>query len=294
MLDNNIIKLIENINVIDKKIIIPFSKKELLSQHKYIDYLDKNGINVAKVYNIFKVDNYYHEHQEYISNSSKAININSIIKSISKYHETSRNYNNILYKKNRYHFQFECRNVLLNDLLLGYKEKYHIYPIKNYNINKHFINKSVLLKSNEIIKQYNSSYKYIINHHDINSCIIHNDITINNILFHNKRLYLIDFDLCYKSLELVDLVDAITIKYNSFSKLIDLVKNNEKELLKCINSYNKYNSKKFNIIDIYHQIILKLVSFNYYVLLNNKTKKIFNRNIKELYVLIEEIKRKLS
>ena len=289
---------IENKNgtkLIKKKIILPFNEKTLLSQHNYINYLYSKKINVAKITKLFKIDNYFYECQEYIENNKKDYKINGLIKALAIFHNESSKYRKSLNKKNVYDFDFFCKQNKLHHLLLGYSEKYQIYPLQNYLKNKKYIDISNIEISEKIISFYKKSYEYILKNHNIKSCIIHNDITKNNVINNKNGLYLIDFDLCTYSLELVDIVDAIMIPYDNLESIIASIDKWDTNFIRYIVTYNKYNHNiKINIKDIYYQIILKLVSFNYYVILNESSKKEFNQNIKYLYIVIEKIKEKIE
>ena len=178
--------------IIHKKIIIPFNKKTLLSQHEFVNYLHSNNMNAAQIMGLFKIDNNYHEYQEYIENSKKDYEINELIKMLAIFHNESSKYPNKFNKKNVYDFDFECRQIILHHLLLGYEEKYHVYPLENYYKNKKFIDTNNIEISKKIIQFYEESYQYIVKNHNIKSCIIHNDITKNNIINNKNGLYLID------------------------------------------------------------------------------------------------------
>lgn len=48
-------------------------------------------------------------------------------------------------------------------------------------------------------------------------CIIHNDISLNNIINSNGKLFSIDFDFCINSFEVVDIVN----NFDEFTSTID-------------------------------------------------------------------------
>jgi len=99
---------------------------------------------------------------------------------------------------------------------------------------------------------------------------------------------LIDFDLAIKSSEYVDFVDAIIKRYSTLSGLIQGIQ--DLNLDYYIELYNKHNKHmKLDIKGVYAMIILKIISFNFYVMLNRKNKKQFNENINNLYIFINKI-----
>ncbi len=300
-LENNysIIKRIsENVSLIEidkkkyilKEISVPLSRKRILEQHDFIKYLISNRINTAKIISSIFIKNKIYEIQEYIEPDNSDMNIERLIKFISKFHNVSSSYKKELSKKQYYKYKFICRNYYLDNLLLGFKQKYYIFPRKKifekYNLvfynNRKYIN--------EIIKIYDNCYKYFITHYSISDCIIHNDITSNNIIISKNDFYIIDFDLAIKSSIYVDFVDCILKRYDNIYDIF----NKKINILNYINTYvdiyNKY-SQRYNLtIDgVLAVIILKIISFNGYVLLNEDNYKEFNNCLKELYLLINKM-----
>lgn len=99
---------------------------------------------------------------------------------------------------------------------------------------------------------------------------------------------MIDFNLAIKSSEYVDFVDAIIKRYSTLSELIlGIFELNVNYYIELYNKHNKYI--KLEIKGVYCMIILKIISFNFYVMLNRKNKKQFNQNINNLYIYINRI-----
>jgi len=282
----------KNENYILKKIEVPLTDNEIIEQHKFISYLCNNNMSVARIVYFFKKNNKFYELQQYIPNKTKNIETEKLIILLAKFHEKSFEYNGDFCKSDIYKLKFKCKNARLNYLLLGFNEKYNIYPIKNleknylliYKSNRHLIDKIKII--------YNDCYEWFVNNYNCSSCIIHNDITSNNVLNKNGKLYLIDFDLAIKSSEYVDFVDAIIKRYSTLLELILGVHDLNLKLDSYIKLYNNHNKHiMLNIRGVYCMIILKIVSFNFYVMLNKKNKKLFNENISNLYIFISEIYR---
>ena len=247
-----------------KKLEVPLNKKELNSQHNYIEFLLNNNINVAKIIKTIIYHGQYYELQEFVYGSQK-INTKKLIEAIAKLHLVSLNYKNIV-KREIIKTNFKCKNSNLDYLLIGFNVKYNKLPTKNK------------LSYTNFKKNYNT-----------NSCIIHNDINSFNAINVNNKIYFIDFDLAIKSSEYVDFVDAIMKNYksinslnNSFNKFII----NVKEYIKV---YNSINSKvNLDLKGVCLMSILKLCSFYFYVMLRDENILNFNKNICILYNLCKK------
>lgn len=288
-ISRNVFKIsYKNKNYILKRIEVPLTSKEIIEQHKFIEYLYDNKVPVAKIINIFPQKNKLYELQEHIKTKTNNLDIEKLIILLANFHEKSFEYKYDFCKKNIYKYKFKCKNARLNYLLLGFKEKYNVYPIKKLEKNYKLIYKANRELIDKLIYIYNICYNYFINNYNFSSCIIHNDITSNNVLNKNGKLYLIDFDLAIKSSEYVDFVDAIIKRYSTLLELIQGI--HDLNLDYYIELYNKHNKHmKLDIKGVYCMIILKIISFNFYVMLNRKNKKQFNENINRLYIFINEI-----
>ena len=137
-------------------------------------------------------------------------------------------------------------------------------------------------------------YNYINAKFKNDGCIIHNDISLDNIIVKNKKIYLIDFDFCINSFEIVDIADTILTKYSDVSQIIDNPLIFKRDIIKYCNIYKSINNININYYDIMFQIAIKIISFYYYILLNNKNKKAFNKGIKKIYKLVKVIKMKVG
>ena len=292
MLENDYVKLIkkDNRRIIKKKIIIPFTKEEILSQHDYVNFLYDNDIKVAKILGVYKYKNHYYEYQEYVENDNSELDIYDMIRSIAIFHAISKNYKKEINKKETYTFNFECNDFKLKKFIIGYDEKYNIYPLQNYNKYKEKMNFINNEKYEEIIEFYNHCFNYIKNKYDEPNCIIHNDINRFNILNHNNSLYLIDFDLCIKSYEIVDIVDAIISKYYGLNSIISNFNEIKMAVKNIVRIYNENNNIGILEKDIFYQIFLKIVSYNCYVVLNEDTKEKFENNFNSVHKVKKLIK----
>lgn len=291
MLKNEFVNLVkfDNKQMIDKKIVIPLTKNEIIDQHRFINYLYKNNINVAYIFKLYKKKGIYCELQKYIENSKKKYDLEDLIKLLSCFHKESRKYPFSFSKKKYYYYNFECNGHNLNKILLGYDEKFHTYPLKNYSKYANTLKYNENQKYIEVINFYNFCYNKIKNKYKDSFCIIHNDITKNNVINSDNGLFLIDFDLCNFSYEIVDITDAVLIPYNnlvlllnSFRELLDNIEN-------VVKIYNKFNNINLIKEDILFQIFIKLVSYNCYVVLDANNKVIFEQNFDILYDIMKLI-----
>ena len=295
MLEKEFVELInyKGKEMINKRIVIPLSKKELISQHKYISYLNDNAINVAKIIRLYKNNNYYYELQEYIVCNNKKNNIKDLMKLLANFHKVSKKYNHIFLKKKYYNCKFECNGEPLNTLLLGYDEKFHNYPLTNFKKYKNILNYENNKKYVSIINFYNDCYNYIKKRFNNSFCIIHNDITKNNVINNENGLFLIDFDLSCYSYEIVDISDAIISLYNNLNLIINKFDKLYKDISSSIKIYNKYNNINIKVIDVLFQIFIKIVSYNCYVVINMNNKNIFKNNFNLVYKIMNLIKEKM-
>ena len=270
-------------NYILKEMKVPLSRKELLNQHTYIQYLIDNGINVSKILGYYEENDIFYEVQEFIPGDF-LIKTEDLIKLLSKFHCVSKKYANNLKKRYVFKVKYKCRGSQLNYLLLGFEEKYYKYPLDNFKKNSLYVSFDNLDRVNKLIKLFNKSYNIFVNKYDTNFTIIHNDINSTNVINNSGQLYLIDFDLCIKSSEYVDFVDACMKRYDS----IDYIEKNFKDFIANINKniviYNKYNSSLILKCEgVYLMCIIKLFAFYFYVMLRKENFNIFNENLNVVY-----------
>ena len=122
MLENEFINLVDNdgLKMINKKIMIPLNKQELLEQHKFIGYLYNNGINTANIFKLYESDKHYYELQEYIENNNEKYTTKNIMKLLAKFHNVSKKYNLNFSKKKYYCHNFKCNYFELNKLSIEF------------------------------------------------------------------------------------------------------------------------------------------------------------------------------
>ena len=112
-----------------KEMKVPLSRKEILNQHTYIQYLIDNGINISKILGYYEENDIFYEVQEFIPGDF-LIKTEDLIKLLSKFHCVSKKYANNLNKRYVFKVKYKCRGSQLNYLLLGFEEKYYKYPLE--------------------------------------------------------------------------------------------------------------------------------------------------------------------
>lgn len=292
MLESDIVKIIKEDKklLIRKRILIPFSEEELLEQHNFVNYLSDNNINVAKIMGLYKYKGNLYEYQEYIKPDESDLDIYEMIKAVALFHRCSKNYDKSVSKKSTYDMNFVCNDYKLNKIIIGYDDKYNKYPLNNYNKYKNDMGFSSNEKYSEIIDYYDYCFNYIKNKYKKPNCIIHNDITKNNIISHGNSLYLIDFDLCINSYEVVDVTDIIVSKYYGLENIINNYEEIKKVVKNAVIVYNRCNNIGMCEEDILYQLLLKIISYNCYVVLNKNNKDVFENNFNNVHKILNLVK----
>lgn len=260
-----------------KFIDLPMTNSELINQHKFIHFLRKNGILTPKIYfsrllSIFKI-----ELQEYVHDSKKVYSEEKMINSLAIFHNVSYLYKNSYAKKRYYKVKQKCNNIVLDKILIGFKEKYYLFPIEKVD-------------RNDIKELYNLFYNEFILHYYKEDCIIHNDISINNIYFHNDDACIIDFDFSIKGSIYVDFIDMIIKRTYDISTISEqLLKKHNLE--RYIDIYNK-KSNNFHLEykGCLLMIGLKVLAYNFFVLSRSKSKEKFKKNLIEIKKMLELLK----
>lgn len=274
-----------------KKIELPLSKNEIISQHKFINYLKQNNFSTAKIYNLYRENNQYFEIQELINISNNNIDILKLIELLAQFHKLSKEYTDNLFKHNKYDMIFTCKDVVLDKVLLGFKQKYYFYPLNNYQTKKGLIvDNKMIEETNSILVLYKKIYQFFIKNYNINSCIIHNDITSNNVINSKNKLYLIDFDLSIVGSEYVDFIDAIIRRNKTIEEIYGNYSRFKMKCKKYIDRYNSINNyQQLDMNGCLAMLILKLVSVHLYLLLNEVNLNSYKNNNHYIYLLINNV-----
>lgn len=138
-------------------------------------------------------------------------------------------------------------------------------------------------------EQYTSLIQFVLNYlNDINldvkKSFCHGDLTISNILFHPKKIYLIDFLDSYLDTFLLDLVKLKQDLY--YHWILEINKSKNLRIVQCFNivwnyietKYAKYlNTDTFYILELVNFLRIEpyLTNNNQRIILNNIIKKTF-------------------
>ncbi len=275
-------KKVNKIRIFNKEYILkfidlPMSYFELINQHKFVGFLRKNGVLTPKIYfgrllGIFKI-----ELQEYIYDSKEKHSDKEMISSLAMFHDISYLYKYSYTKKSYYKVKQQCNNILIDKILIEFKEKYYFFPVKNVD-------------RNDIRRLYNLFYNEFILNYYKEDCIMHNDISINNMYFHNNDVCIIDFDFSVKGSIYVDFVDTIIKRTYGISEISEqlIKKHNLKKYVDIYN--NKSNNFHLEYKGCLLMIGLKVLAYNFFVLCRSNLKENFEKNLTEIKNLLEVLK----
>lgn len=162
---------------------------------------------------------------------------------------------------------------------------YNSHQYKEEVVKGKIKNKLLSFKS----KQYTSLIQFVLNYlNDINldvkKSFCHGDLTISNILFHPKKIYLIDFLDSYVNTFLLDLVKLKQDLY--YHWVLEINKSKNLRIIQCFNivwnyieiKYAKYlNTDTFYILELINFLRIEpyLTNNNQRIILNNIIKKTF-------------------
>jgi thiamine kinase-like enzyme len=220
---------------IKKKLLKDIDIEMCLSKKKFVDFLIEAAILTARIIGYEECDGRIIETQEYIEIKNKIYDLKDYIHLVAKFHSVSRCYKGSIIQKNVLHDSVEIESNFLEQTLIGFEEKYYLYARKCMNESNQ--NNDV---KNSIIGMHEKIYKAFIENFGAKKCIIHNDLTPNNIIM-NDNLYLIDFDFAIKSFEYVDVVDIIFSRNLEIYDYLNYMRD-DLYLNICVNNYNKFNS----------------------------------------------------
>lgn len=194
---------VENQMYVKKRMLHSFTKEMCESKKAFVDYLYSNHLPVARIIGYeYDTDDIF-ELQEYIHTSNKEYSILEGIDLIGQFHKLSRMYKNEVIQKKVLEDPVFIGGVLFDKTLIGFKEKYYLYARKT--ILKSTCEQKV---RNDILLWHQQIYDAFLKIANTNDCIIHNDLTSQNMIMSDK-LYLIDFDFVIRSSVYVDVADVI-------------------------------------------------------------------------------------
>lgn len=250
---------VDGFKYIKKRLLSDINLEMCNSKKAYVDYLYTCSIPVARILE-YKINNgNIIEKQEYIESTELEYSLHDYVSLIAKYHSVSKQYPNTLIQKNILKNAVEIEKINIEQTLIGFDEKYYTYA------RKVFLEKCHDNRIREIVMQlHDSVYKEFLNTASKDSCIIHNDLTSNNVVM-NNQLYLIDFDFAINSSIYVDLTDILFPRNLEIMDYLLVMKDNIYIKLN-VDYYNSINlSEKVNVHGVKLMAALKLFTFIMYI-----------------------------
>lgn len=291
------VKLVEENDkkYIYKKIILPVTQEQELLKKKFVDFLADNNLNVARILEVFENESKeLYELQEFIEcDEENSKTLQDILKEIAKFHKVSAKWPDEIFNEKTYDSEDFCCGIQLTKILLGFEEKYYSYPLQNYEENKHLIPLEVCEKVEQIVNNFKIIYDYFVDKNDIHSCICHNDLTTNNYLIKDNEVYFIDFDFAIHTSEYVDVIDVILKRSLDFEAIINDYEGFKKNIADLLKSYNEVNDK-LTLDGMLAMLIIKIVSYNIYINLNEVNLVKLLGNIDQIDKIVTLIKNDLE
>lgn len=250
---------INNCKYILKKLLYCFDNSWCRGKNDFIQFLNNNGINTPITSTLSLKDGNY-EIQNYVDGAKSQVFDEYIFKSLALFHNASIKYKKS-FNKNLFNIDICIKNIKLNRLLLGFKEKFYTYPIKSLQLLE--ISQDLKARIQQLI---DNLYNNFVDKYGISDCIIHNDLTSNNyIKLENSEYVFIDFDLSILSSVYVDIGDLIFTRNFSLSDYSLVFNKYKKSIYSYLDVYNAYSEKKVDFYGLVNYAALKLLSYYFYL-----------------------------
>ena len=247
-------------SVIFKEMLPCFDLNFCRNKSRFTDHLIAHGISVPKIISLFNVDNTTIEVQECLHGKHVNKIDLQLIKALAMFHNASYLYSGE-FNQAYYKVSTVVKNIKLDKLLLGFKEKFYTFPVKNVS---KLINDNSLRIS--ILKKYKQLYLLFAKEYGFNDCIIHNDLTSNNYLKDRSTYSFIDFDLSIKSSIYVDFVDLLLTRDFDINDYFKIFTSYKSKICEYIDGYNSIASVKQLTFDGFSLMAaLKLLSYYFYL-----------------------------
>jgi len=261
-----------------------FTKKAIISDHVFMDYLKENNFPVAKIIRnkkgeifisengcLYEIQSYI-DHNKNLSDFNMSSVSNELFSFLGEFHHLSGKYKKGI-KKSAY-----LGKTLIP---LDNEEKYFNGPLK-YGVERN----KLLLKKMDIkyrsvfekdlnyfityLEKLQKEYNNKIKNHKL--LINHNDFFGNNILFKNNKISgLVDFDFCNSGVYYIDLVEALhgsMIWDNDEMKYLGITKNGDIRLDVARENLQQYFNKNPDFIYdgkfLIKLLIVKIISLAFY------------------------------
>lgn len=250
------------IKVILKQVDKCFPYDFVQQKARLIESLKNSKVLVAGILDYFAVGSSMFEVQEYIEGiKTSSKDLDSIVSCLAHLHCVTKGK---VFPQPIKNIRYLHTNVCGRDLdkiLLGFKEKYSIYPKQSLESSKISNVDYILEKHSLIFEKFEKFYGY-------RDCVIHNDLTSNNVIVTaNHEPVFIDFDFAITSSRYVDFVDIVFTRTLSPTKYLSKLQNRGL-IAHYIDLYNCHSHhKQMNIC--YHGVALMvaLKLFTYFAYL---------------------------
>lgn len=188
---------------IRKRLLADIDLAMCLSKKRFVDYLIDCGVPAARIMDYQEQPEGIIEWQEYIAPVGPTPGQADCLRLAALLHRVSRAYPGTLLQKRVLRDEVSIEGVTLGRVLLGFGEKYAHYP------REAFLNACpASALRDRIAAMHAALYAAFCGEADTEACIIHNDLTPNNIL-PGLQPTLIDFDLAIRSSVYVDVADIV-------------------------------------------------------------------------------------
>ncbi len=188
---------------IRKRLLADIDMAMCLSKKHFVAYLIDCGIPAARLLSYQEQPEGIIEHQEYIAPVGPPPGQADCLRLAALLHRASRAYPGTLLQKRVLRDEVSIEGATLGRVLLGFREKYERYPRETF-----LRVCQIPVLRDRIAAMHAALYAAFCGEADTEACIIHNDLTPNNIL-PGPQPTLIDFDLAIRSSVYVDVADIV-------------------------------------------------------------------------------------
>lgn len=188
---------------IRKRLLADIDMAMCQSKKRFVAYLIDCGIPAARLLSYQEQPEGIIEHQEYIAPVGPPPGQADCLRLAALLHRASRAYPGTLLQKRVLRDEVSIEGATLGRVLLGFREKYEHYPREAFlRVCR------TPARRDRIAAMHAALYAAFCGEADTEACIIHNDLTPNNIL-PGPQPTLIDFDLAIRSSVYVDVADIV-------------------------------------------------------------------------------------
>jgi len=243
---------------IEKKLLADINSEMCSSKMAFVNYLAERGVPVARITGYEERDGCIFERQEYIESCGKDMTTEDGIRLAAHFHKASGEYEGDFIQKTVLKDRISIGGVELNQVLLGFHEKYYSY---GHQVFERMEEREAVRTA--VFSMHDRLYSAFCSTASLNDCIIHNDLTPYNIIM-NRKPVLIDFDLAIKSSVYVDVADLLFPRTAGVFDYLQLMKDRKLETSAAL--YNRINDKtELTVRGMKLMAALKLFTYLMYI-----------------------------